>query len=103
MGAVRPAPAGADIDDADADASVGERARQLAGQLHISAPPLPASYLVGPLIADFRRLHPNIRFELDADARDSPSTKSHDITLLATRGLRPNVWRLRRPWPQAMK
>ena len=94
-------PAGADIDDADA--SVGEQARQLAGQLHISAPPLPASYLVGPLIADFRRLHPNIRFELDADARDSPSTKSHDITLLATPGLRPNVCRLRRPWPQAMK
>ena len=72
----------ADIDDADA--SVGEQARQLAGQLHISAPPLLASYLVGPLIADFRRLHPAIRFELDADVWDAPSIESHDITLLAT-------------------
>ena len=82
---------------------MGERARQLSGQLHISAPPLLAIYLVGPLIAEFRSVHPNMRFELDADAWDSRSTESHDITLLATPGLRPNVWRLRRPWPQAMK
>ncbi len=71
-----------DIDDADT--SVGAQTRELAGQLHISAPPLLATYLVGPLIAGFRRLHPNIRFELDADPWESPSIETHDITLLAT-------------------
>lgn len=71
-----------DIDEADA--SVGAQTRELAGLLHISAPPLLATYLVGPLIAGFRRLHPNIRFELDADAWESPSIENHDITLLAT-------------------
>lgn len=72
----------ADIDDADA--SVGAQNRELAGQLHISAPPLLATYLVGPLIAGFRRLHPNIRFELDADGWDAPAIENHDLTLLAT-------------------
>jgi DNA-binding transcriptional LysR family regulator len=71
-----------DIDEADA--SVGAQTRELAGLLHISAPPLLATYLVGPLIAGFRRLHPNIRFELDADTWDAPSIENHDITLLAT-------------------
>lgn len=72
----------ADIDEADA--SVGAQTRDLAGLLHISAPPLLATYLVGPLIAGFRRLHPNIRFELDTDAWESPAIENHDLTLLAT-------------------
>ena len=71
----------ADIDDADD--SVGEQTRELAGLLHIAAPPLLATYLVGPLIAGFRRLHPNIRFEIDVDPDDAPSIERHDITLLA--------------------
>lgn len=72
------------VDIDDAEASVSADTRELAGQLHISAPPLVATYLVGPLIAGFRRLHPNIRFELDVDPWDSPSIETHDITLLAT-------------------
>lgn len=72
----------ADIDDADA--SVGAQNRELAGLLHVSAPPLLATYLVGPLIAGFRRLHPNIAFELDADDWDTPAIENHDLTLLAT-------------------
>jgi len=72
----------ADIDDADA--SVGQTTRELAGQLHIAAPPLLASYLVGPLIAGFRKLHPNIRFEIDAVGWDASAVESHDIALLAT-------------------
>ena len=46
--------------------------------------PLLATYLVGPLIAGFRRLHPAIRFELGAGSWDLPSIENHDITLLAT-------------------
>lgn len=72
----------ADIDDADA--SVGEATRELAGQLHIAAPPLLASHLVAPLIAGFRQLHPNIRFEIDAVGWDGSAVESHDLTLLAT-------------------
>lgn len=72
----------ADIDDADA--SVGHATRELAGLLHIAAPPLLASYLVGPLIAGFRQLHPNIRFEIDAVGWDASAVDSHDLTLLAT-------------------
>jgi len=42
------------------------------------------SLIVGPLIAGFRRLHPDIRFELDADASDVPAFENYDITLLTT-------------------
>ncbi len=72
----------ADIDEAEA--SAGAQSRALAGVLHIAAPPLLATYLVGPLIAGFRRLHPDIRFELDADASDVPAFENYDITLLTT-------------------
>lgn len=72
----------ADIDDADASVSAGNK--ELAGTLHISAPPVLATYLVGPLVAGFRRLHPNIRFDIDANPMESPSIEDHDITLLAT-------------------
>jgi len=72
----------ADIDDAET--SVGAQTRELGGQLHIAAPPLLATYLVGPLIAGFRRQHPNIRFELDTDAWAAPVIEHHDLTLLAT-------------------
>ncbi len=72
----------ADIDDAEA--SVGQATRELAGQLHIAAPPLLASYFVGPLIAGFRQRHPSIRFEIDAVGWDASAVETHDLTLLAT-------------------
>lgn len=70
-----------DIDDAEA--RISQHSLELAGTLHISAPPLLATYLLGPLIAGFRRLHPGIRFELDADPYEAPAIEHHDITLLA--------------------
>lgn len=72
------------VDIDDAEAAVSADTRELAGQLHIAAPPLVATYLVGPLIAGFRRLHPAIRFELDVDPWDAPSVETHDITLMTT-------------------
>jgi len=68
----------------EAEASVSEHTRELAGTLHIWAPPVLATYLLGPLIAGFRRLHPRIRFEVTADPLETPAIEDHDITLMTT-------------------
>ena len=70
-----------DIDDADAEVST--HAHQLAGELHISSPPVVASHLLAPMIAGFRQLYPNIVFDVHVDAYDAPSIEEYDLTLLA--------------------
>lgn len=72
----------ADIDDADA--SVSGQTQELAGLLHIATPPVLATYVVGPLVASFRQLHPAIRFDVTAYAGEAPSIEDNDITLLTT-------------------
>lgn len=70
-----------DIDDADAEVST--HAHQLAGELHISSPPVVATYLLAPLIAGFRQRYPNIVFDVHVVAIDAPSIEEYDLTLLA--------------------
>jgi DNA-binding transcriptional LysR family regulator len=70
-----------DIDDADAEVST--HSDQLAGELHISAPPVVATHLLAPMIAGFRQRYPNIVFDVHVDPIDSPSIEDYDLTLLA--------------------
>jgi len=69
-----------DIDEADAMA--GSQTTELAGTLRVHAPPVLASYVVSPLLAAFRRLHPNIQIDLEVETLREPPIEDFDITLL---------------------
>lgn len=69
-----------DIDEADAMAS--SQTTELAGALRLHAPPLLASHVVSPLLAEFRRRHPKIMIELEVETLREPPIEDFDITLL---------------------
>ena len=71
-----------DIDEAHA--SVSAHTTDLAGVLHLYAPPVLASYVVAPLIAGFRQRYPKIVLDLEVDSRTDPSVENYDITLMGT-------------------
>lgn len=70
-----------DIDEADAVA--GSQTTELAGTLRVHAPPVLASYVVSPLLATFRQLHPKIRIDLEVETLREPPIEDFDVTLLA--------------------
>lgn len=71
-----------DVDEAEALA--GSHATELAGVLRLHAQPLLASFLLAPLISEFRQRHPRIHFEIEADFLDDSQIENHDITMLVT-------------------
>jgi len=71
-----------DIDEADAAAR--HQTHELAGLLRLHAPPVLASYVIAPLLAEFRRRHPKILIELEVDSLHEPPIEDFDITLLGT-------------------
>lgn len=71
-----------DIDDADA--RVSRLTEQVSGVLRIASPPLLASYVLAPAIADFQSMYPGIRIDLDVGITSEASVEDHDITLLGT-------------------
>lgn len=71
-----------DIDEADAVASA--QATELAGLLRLHAPPVLASYVLAPLLAEFRRRHPKIVVDLEVESPREPPVEDFDITLIGT-------------------
>lgn len=71
-----------DIDEADAMAS--SQTSELAGALRLHAPPVLASHVVSPLLAEFRRRHPHIVIEMEVETLREPPIEDFDITLLGT-------------------
>jgi len=69
-----------DIDEADAVAR--SQTTELAGLLRLHAPPVLASYVVAPLLAEFRQRHPKIWIDLEVEALREPPIEDFDITLL---------------------
>ena len=69
-----------DIDEADALANA--QTTELAGTLRLHAPPVLATYVVAPVLAEFRRLHPRIVIELEVETLREPPIEDFDITLL---------------------
>lgn len=69
-----------DIDEADAMAS--SQTTELAGTLRLHAPPVLATYVVAPLLAEFRRRHPKIVIDLEVETLREPPIEDFDITLL---------------------
>ena len=71
-----------DIDEVDGLAS--SQTNELAGVLHVLAPPVLATHMLGPLIAGFRQLYPKILLNIDVAAVDDPKIEDYDITLMPT-------------------
>lgn len=71
-----------DIDEADETAR--SHTTQMGGLLRLHAPPVLATYVVAPVLAEFRRQHPNIRIDLDVDSVKEPPIEDYDITILGS-------------------
>jgi DNA-binding transcriptional LysR family regulator len=71
-----------DIDEAHAVAS--SDTTELAGLLRLHAPPVLATYVIAPLLAEFRRRHPKILIDIEVETCREPPIEDYDITLLGT-------------------
>ncbi len=69
-----------DIDEAHAVTS--SHTTELAGLLRLHAPPVLASYVVAPLLAEFRRRYPKILIEIEVESLKEAPFEEVDITLL---------------------
>ncbi|GAB3187178.1 LysR family transcriptional regulator [Hydrogenophaga aquatica] len=71
-----------DIDEADAVATA--HTTELAGLLRLHAPPVLASYVIAPLLAEFRRRHPKIYIDIEVESAREAPIEDFDITLMGT-------------------
>ncbi|MEO0003844.1 MAG: hypothetical protein RLZZ22_1536 [Pseudomonadota bacterium] len=69
-----------DIDEAHAVTS--SHTTELAGLLRLHTPPVLASYVIAPLLAEFRRRYPKILLEIEVQSLKEPPIEDFDITLL---------------------
>ena len=70
-----------DIDEAHLLAS--SHTHELAGVLHILTPPVLATHLLSPLLAEFRKRYPKIQLDIDVQSFKQPPIEDYDITLMA--------------------
>lgn len=68
----------------EAEATTSSHTTEAAGLLRLLAPPVLASHVLAPLLAQFRREHPLIRIDLTVDSPQEPPIEDYDITLLGT-------------------
>lgn len=71
-----------DIDEAEAVTS--SQTHELAGVLRVHAPPVLASYVIGPLLGRFHRSYPKIVVDIEVETVKEPLFEDFDITLLGT-------------------
>ena len=69
-----------DIDDAHNAASA--QTLSPAGALRILTPPVLATYMLAPLIAEFRQLHPQILLHVEVDSHSDLHIENYDLTLM---------------------
>lgn len=69
-----------DIDEAHSVASA--QTQVPAGVLRILMPPALATYVLAPLVAEFRQLHPKIRLHVEVDSHDDLAIEDYDLTLM---------------------
>ena len=69
-----------DIDEADS--AVNSETHELAGVLRILAPPVLATHVLAPLIAEFRQLYPRILLSIEVASFNEPPIEDYDITLM---------------------
>ena len=68
-----------DIDEADALANL--HTQELAGELHVLATPVLATYVLAPLVAGFRALYPKIVLHVNVESFIEPPIDGNDVTL----------------------
>lgn len=73
-----------DIDEADR--AVNSQTHALAGVLRILAPPVLATNVLAPLLAEFRQLYPKILLSIEVTSFHEPPIEEYDITLMPTVG-----------------
>lgn len=71
-----------DIDEADR--VVSSQTHELEGVLRVLMPPVLATHVLAPMIADFRQLHPKILLNIEVASFREPPIEDYDITLLPT-------------------
>ena len=71
-----------DIDEAHSIASA--QTSRPKGVLRVLTPPVLATFLLAPLIAEFRALHPKIRLHVEVDSHEDLPIEDYDVTLLPT-------------------
>lgn len=71
-----------DIDEADA--VTRSQTGELEGLLRVHAPPVLASAVLAPVLAEFRRRYPRIELDIEVETTSEPPFEAFDITLLGT-------------------
>ena len=69
-----------DIEEAHAAAQV--HTQEISGVLRILAPPVLATHILAPVVANFKRLHPNVLLDIFVDSPADPPIEDFDLTLL---------------------
>lgn len=70
----------------EADAQVSAQTEDMSGVLRIQAPSIPAAYILAPLVAGFRQLHPSVTFDINVDDLHVLRLEEHDIALMGIEG-----------------
>ncbi|MCW5655714.1 LysR family transcriptional regulator [Hydrogenophaga sp.] len=66
----------------EAHALVSSQTSELAGVLHILAPPVLATHVLAPLVSGFRAAYPKILLDIDVESYREPPIEDYDITLI---------------------
>lgn len=69
-----------DIDEAHAVTS--SQTNELAGLLRMHAPPVLATYVIAPLLAEFKKRYPNILIDVEVETTREPPYEDFDITMM---------------------
>lgn len=69
-----------DIDEAHAVTS--SQTNELAGLLRIHAPPVLATRVIAPLLAEFKKRYPKIQIDVEVETAREPPYEDYDITLM---------------------
>jgi DNA-binding transcriptional LysR family regulator len=69
-----------DVDEAHQMAS--SHTHELAGEIHVLAPPLLATHLLAPVVAGFLQRYPKIVLDIDVATHREPAIEDYDVTLL---------------------
>lgn len=71
-----------DVEEADTIASA--HTNKLAGRLRVHTLPVLASYVIAPLLSDFRQRYPGIVMDIDVEAKRDLPIEDYDVTLFGT-------------------
>lgn len=69
-----------DIDEAHSAASA--QTHEPAGELRVLMPPALATFLLAPMVAQFRQRHPRIRLHIEVDSHNTLAVEDYDLALM---------------------